>query len=53
MEPDEITNALPFGVITGVTTNQKIFLAEKGCNFRERVQEILSLVDGPLSVDKM
>jgi len=34
-----------------VTTNQKIFLAEKGCNFRERVQEILSLVDGPLSVE--
>jgi len=34
-----------------VTTNQKIFLVEKGCNFKERVQEILSLVDGPLSVE--
>jgi transaldolase len=38
-------------VISGVTTNQKIFLAEKGCNFRERVREILSLVKGPLSVE--
>jgi transaldolase len=47
----EIRKALPLGVITGITTNQKIFLAEKGCNFRERVQEILSLVDGPLSVE--
>lgn len=34
-----------------MTTNQKIFLAEKGCSFKERVLEILSLVDGPLSVE--
>jgi transaldolase len=47
----EIRNALRLGVITGITTNQKIFLAERGCNFKERVQEILSLVDGPLSVE--
>jgi len=47
----EIREILRWGVISGVTTNQKIFLAEKGCNFRERVQEILSLVDGPLSVE--
>jgi transaldolase len=38
-------------LISGVTTNQKIFLAEKGCNFKERVKEILSLVNGPLSVE--
>jgi transaldolase len=42
---------LPWGIITGVTTNRKIFLAEKGCNFRERVEEILSLVDGPVSIE--
>jgi transaldolase len=47
----EIRNALPLGVISGITTNQKIFLAEKGCNFKDRVQEILSLVNGPLSVE--
>jgi len=47
----EIRSALPLGVISGVTTNQKIFLAEKGCNFKDRVEEILSLVNGPLSVE--
>ena len=47
----EIKEILPWGIISGVTTNQKIFLAEKGVNFRDRVLEILSLVDGPLSVE--
>ena len=47
----EIKEILPWGVISGVTTNQKIFLAEKGVSFRDRVHEILSLVDGPLSVE--
>lgn len=48
---DEIRRVLPWGVIDGVTTNQKIFSMEKGINFEQRVQEILSLVDGPLSVE--
>jgi len=47
----EIREILPWGIVSGVTTNQKIFLAEKGVNFRDRVFEILSLVDGPLSVE--
>jgi len=47
----EIKEILPWGIISGVTTNQKIFLAEKGVSFRDRVLEILSLVDGPLSVE--
>jgi transaldolase len=47
----EIKEILPWGVISGVTTNQKIFLAEKGVSFRDRVFEILSLVNGPLSVE--
>jgi len=47
----EIKEVLPWGIISGVTTNQKIFLAEKGVSFRDRVFEILSLVDGPLSVE--
>jgi len=47
----EIKNVLPWGFISGVTTNQKIFVAEKGCNFKDRVMEILSLVDGPVSVE--
>jgi len=48
---NEIKEALKLGVISGVTTNQKIFLAEKGCNFRKRVQEITSLVNGPVSIE--
>lgn len=48
---DEIKKVLPWGIISGVTTNQKIFSKEKGVNFKQRVQEILSLVDGPLSVE--
>lgn len=47
----EIKETLSWGIISGVTTNQKIFLAEKGVNFKDRVLEILSLVDGPLSVE--
>jgi len=47
----EIREILPWGIISGVTTNQKIFLTEKGVNFRDRVLEILSLVNGPLSVE--
>ncbi len=47
----EIEEVLPWGIISGITTNQKIFLAEKGVNFKERVQGILSLLDGPLSVE--
>lgn len=48
---DEIRKVLPWGVISGVTTNQKIFLREKGVDFRERAMEILSLVNGPLSLE--
>ncbi len=47
----EIKEILPWGVISGVTTNQKIFSNEKGINFKDRVREILSLVPGPLSVE--
>ncbi len=48
---DEIKAILPWGVISGLTTNQKIFLAEKGCNFEDRVKSILALIDGPVSVE--
>lgn len=47
----EIREILQWGITSGVTTNQKIFSTEKGCNFKDRVLEILSLVDGPLSVE--
>jgi transaldolase len=47
----EIKDFLPWGIITGVTTNQKIFSCEKGINFKDRVQEILSAIDAPLSIE--
>jgi transaldolase len=48
---EEIKAILPWGVISGLTTNQKIFSCEKGVNFRERVLEILKLVKGPVSIE--
>ncbi len=48
---DEIKAILPWGVISGVTTNQKIFSTEKYINFKDRVMEILSLVNGPISIE--
>ena len=47
----EIKKILPWGVISGLSTNQKIFLAEKGCNFKEHVKQILSLISGPVSIE--
>ncbi len=40
-----------YGVIDGVTTNQKIFLAEGDVDFRSRVLEICREVSGPVSVE--
>jgi transaldolase len=48
---DEIKEIVPWGIISGLTTNQKIFSKEKGVNFREHVSEILSLVEGPISIE--
>lgn len=41
---DEISEILTWGIIKGVTTNQKIFLKEKGCNFEEQSKKILKMV---------
>jgi transaldolase len=46
---DEIKEILGWGMIKGVTTNQKIFLKEKGCNFEEQAKKILKMVN-PLPV---
>ena len=48
---EEIREIVSWGVITGLTTNQKIFLKEKGTDFKKRVFEILNLVDGPVSIE--
>ena len=47
----EIEEILPWGILSGCTTNQKIFSCEKGINFKDRVKEILSVIDAPLSIE--
>lgn len=48
---DEIKEIAEWGLISGLTTNQKIFSKEKGINFKEHVENILSLVDVPVSIE--
>ena len=57
---DEIAEILEWGIFTGVTTNQKIFLKEKGCNFEEQSKKILKMVqpypvslEGPNNLDEL
>ena len=57
---DQIAEILEWGIIKGVTTNQKIFLNEKGCNFEEQSKKILKMVEphpvsleGPNALDEL
>ena len=47
---EEIREIARWGVIRGVTTNPKIF-SEEDADLKTRVEEILSVVPGPLSVE--
>jgi transaldolase len=47
----EIEEFTRWGIADGVTTNQKIFLSEGGVDFKKRVLDICSLVNGPVSVE--
>ncbi len=47
----EIKKFSEWGVVDGVTTNQKIFSLEKGVNFEDRVRDICRLVSGPVSIE--
>ena len=40
-----------WGVIKGLTTNQKIFSMEKGVNFQKHAKEILKMINGPVSLE--
>ena len=49
---EEIKEYSDWGVINGVTTNQKIWLKEKGINFKEKLKEILDFMEPfPVSVE--
>lgn len=47
----EIRQAARWGVISGVTTNPSLMAKEKGADFKETIQEICSIVDGPISAE--
>lgn len=45
---DEIRKANDMGIICGVTTNPSL-IAKEGRDFKQVIQEITSIVDGPIS----
>lgn len=47
---DEITQAWNMGVIAGVTTNPSL-VAKEGKNFHQLLQELVKIVDGPISAE--
>lgn len=50
---NEIDHIMKWGIIDGVTTNQKIFLSEKGVDFKATIKKICEMVgdDKPVSVE--
>lgn len=48
---DEVRQAVRLGVISGCTTNPKLAATAEPGDFQKRVKEILSIVDGPVSVE--
>lgn len=47
---DEIREAASLGILDGVTTNPSL-VAKEGKNFRKLLDEILAIVDGPVSAE--
>lgn len=48
---DEVKKAKQWGVIDGVTTNPSLIAKEKDKNFKDIIQEIIDIIDGPISVE--
>lgn len=48
---NEIREAASWGILAGVTTNPTLMAKEKGADFKSTIQEIASLVDGPISAE--
>jgi len=48
---DEIRKAAKLGVVCGVTTNPSLIAREKCADMKAVVQEICSLIDGPISAE--
>ncbi len=48
---NEIREAASWGILSGVTTNPTLIAKEKGADFQATIQEIATLVDGPISAE--
>src|SRR5262245_1561724 len=48
---NEIREAASWGILSGITTNPSLVAKEKGADFRSTIQEIATLVDGPISAE--
>jgi len=48
---NEIREAASWGILSGVTTNPTLISKEKGADFQSTIQEIATLVDGPISAE--
>jgi transaldolase len=48
---NEIREAASWGILSGVTTNPTLIAKEKGVDFQATIQEIATLVDGPISAE--
>ena len=48
---DEIREAASWGILSGVTTNPTLMAKEKGADHKSTIQEIATLVDGPISAE--
>jgi len=48
---DEVRAAARYGVISGVTTNPSLLAKEGGVSYRQRIQEIAEVIDGPISAE--
>jgi transaldolase len=48
---NEIREAASWGVLSGITTNPTLLAKEKGADFQATIQEIATLVDGPISAE--
>jgi transaldolase len=48
---NEIREAASWGVLSGVTTNPTLIAREEGVDFKATIQEIATLVDGPISAE--
>ncbi|MCL4232835.1 MAG: fructose-6-phosphate aldolase [Dehalococcoidia bacterium] len=47
----DVRRAAPWGVISGVTTNPTLLAKEGGVPYRQRIEEIAAVIDGPISAE--